>query len=285
MKLGVSSYSFEKYRKNTGAGYFEICDIAKRIGFDGIEFTEIEKEGVDGCVSEIECAEKIKAHCDEIGLEVVAYAVGADLLSEDKKAEEEKLFAHLRIAKALGVKVMRHDVCYALPREHLYSYRDAIREMTPSIRRVTEYAKTLGIRTCTENHGYIFQSPERVEELILSVSDENYGWLCDMGNFMCSDDDPIRAVSIAAPYAFHAHVKDFIFKARNTGIKPEGFFETRGGNYLRGTVVGHGVVPVVNCVSILKKAGYDGYISLEFEGAEDNIFALEAGYKYLKAII
>ena len=32
MKLGVSSYSFSQYMYKTGANYFEICDIAKRIG-------------------------------------------------------------------------------------------------------------------------------------------------------------------------------------------------------------------------------------------------------------
>ena len=285
MKIGGSSYSFENYRTKTGAGYFEICDIAKKIGFDGIEFTEIELDGMKECSDRTDCALKIKEHCDKIGLEIINYAVGANLLADDREAEIERLCGEVRIAKTLGVSVMRHDVCFAMPQKPLYNYREAIKEMVPSIRRVTEYAKGLGIRTCTENHGFIFQSPERVEELILAVGNENYGWLCDMGNFLCSDDDPIRAVAIAAPYAFHAHAKDFLFKSRGEGIKPEGFFETRGGNYLRGTVVGHGVVPIANCVRILQKAGYDGYISLEFEGAEDNMFALEAGYKYLRSVI
>ena len=40
----------------------------------------------------------------------------------------------------------------------------------------------------------------------------NYGWLVDMGNFLCADDLPVHAVPIAAPYAFHVHVKDFLYK-------------------------------------------------------------------------
>ena len=36
MKLSVSSYSFLKYMEAEKADYFDICDIAKRIGFDGI---------------------------------------------------------------------------------------------------------------------------------------------------------------------------------------------------------------------------------------------------------
>ena len=41
MKLGVSSYSFSKYLASTQCGYVEICDIAKEIGFEGIEFINL----------------------------------------------------------------------------------------------------------------------------------------------------------------------------------------------------------------------------------------------------
>ena len=34
----------------------------------------------------------------------------------------------------------------------------------------------------------------------------------------------------------------------------------------------------------LKKAGYDGYLSLEFEGMEDNLTALKAGLAYLRRV-
>ena len=37
MKIGVSSYSFSKYLADTKCGYEAICDIAKNMGFDGIE--------------------------------------------------------------------------------------------------------------------------------------------------------------------------------------------------------------------------------------------------------
>ena len=42
MKIGVSSYSFSKYIRETGCDYFKVCDIAKEIGFDGIEFVGLE---------------------------------------------------------------------------------------------------------------------------------------------------------------------------------------------------------------------------------------------------
>ncbi len=281
MKLGVSSYSFSKYILSTKCDYIKICDLAKEMGFEGIEFTPLENKKYGITDNPMETAKEIRKHCDEIGLEIIAYAVEANLIGDDAEASVEQLFRYIDVAEVLGAKTLRHDVCYSLPKKHLYTYRDAIAEMVPRIRRVTEYAASKGIRTCTENHGYIFQAPERVEELVLAVGHENYGWLCDMGNFLCADADPEHAVAIAAPYTFHVHAKDFLFKHGSVEC-PMGFFSTTGGNYIRGTALGHGVVPVRNCINILKKNGYDGWISLEFEGMEECLEGIRAGYDFLK---
>ena len=105
-----------------------------------------------------------------------------------------------------------------------------------------------------------------------------------MGNFTCADESSAYAVGIAAPYAFHVHAKDFLIKSGNGTDPGHGWFRSRGGNYLRGTIVGHGEIPVVQCVHILKNAGYQGWLSLEFEGMEDNLSAVEAGLAYLRRI-
>ncbi len=278
MKTCVSSYSFLKYMKETGCDLFAVADKAKELGFDAIEFTEL--PGND----RLSLAKQLRAHCDAIGLPIAAHSLGADFINRDTEAEIQRVCEAVDVAEILGAKVIRHDVCYSLKKDHLYSYREAIKEMAPAIRRVTEYAAKKGIRTTTENHGYVFQDPERVEALILAVRHENYGWLCDIGNFLCADCDIVYAVSTAAPYTYHVHVKDFLVKSGAFDM-PDGFFQTRGGNYLRGTILGHGEVPVATAIKALKRAGYDGYVSLEFEGMEENIPALQAGLSFLKKVI
>ena len=282
MKFGVTTYSYSKILKQE-CDYIKICDITKEMGFDGIEFVPL--QNFDPNIDPIKAAREIREHCEKIGLEIASYTVGVDLAGEKGEAELEKLLGYIDVAAELGAPTLRHDVCYSLPKKHLSNYRDAIKVLVPRIRKATEYARSKGIRTCTENHGYIFQAPERVEELILAVGSDNYGWLCDIGNFLCVDADPKHAVSIAAPYAFHVHAKDFLYKSGATGICPPGFFTNACGNYLRGTVIGHGVVPVRECVAILKRAGYDGWLSVEFEGMEENIPALVAGIDFLKKIV
>ena len=284
MKIGVSSYSFRKYIIQNKCDYFKICDLAKEMGFDGIEFTPLEDANYGITDDPLKTAKEIKAYCDKIGLEITAYTVGANLVTDEPEKEIATLKARIDVAEALGAKLLRHDVCSKLRNKYLYTYKDAIAEMVPRIREVTEYAASKGIRTCTENHGYIFQKSERVEELILAVGHENYGWLCDMGNFLCADVDPVKAVTIAAPYVFHAHAKDFIYKDGSVD-RPVGFFGTAGGNHIRGTVIGHGVVPIKNCVTVLKNAGYDGYLSIEFEGMEECLPAIKAGLDFLKTVV
>ena len=274
MKLSVSSYSFGKYRKETGCTYVDLCDKAKELGFEGIEFIDLEGD------DRLQVATEIRQHCERIDLPIVAYTVGADFLAEDIEAEVARVCECVDVCEALGAPLLRHDVCNKLPDKPLYSWEDALLQMVPHIRRVSEYAAAKGIRTCTENHGYIFQYPERLEALIRAVNCENYGWLCDIGNFLCVDVDPQKAVALAAPYTVHVHAKDFLLKA--AADCPDGFFPTAGRNWLRGTVVGHGVVPVAQCIRILKDSGYDGWVTVEFEGMEECLPALESGLRALK---
>ena len=280
MKIGISSYSFTKHMKNTGASYADICDIAKRVGFDGIEFTDLDTSH-QAADSIEQLARDIRVHCDNIGLEIIAYTVSADFLSDSQ--ETEKVMRKVDIAAILGVPVLRHDATWKMPEG--MGWLEAIDVIKQPIRDVTVYAEKKGIRTCTENHGYFLQDALRVEALIKAVDHPNYGWLVDMGNFLCVDEPALYAMPIAAPYAFHAHAKDFLYKPAWEENPGQGWFPSRNGSYLRGTVVGHGVVPIPFCVNELKKSGYDGWLSYEFEGMEENLPAIEAGYQYLREVV
>lgn len=277
MKIGVSSYSFWRYREHTGADYCTLCTLAKEMGYEGIEFLELDKMmPVEDLAAE---AQKIAAHCQSIDLPVIAYTVGADFLAEDSKAVVERLKGCVDIAGMLGAPLMRHDASRG---ETMADWREGIRIMAPYIREVAAYAQGKGIRTCTENHGLYMQDAYRVESLMLEVNHPNYGWLVDIGNFACVDENSIASVNVAVPYAVHVHAKDFLI--RRGAPMGKGWFDSRGGTHLRGTVVGHGDIPLADCVGILKESGYDGWLSYEFEGPEDNVYALEAGVEYLKRI-
>ena len=141
-------------------------------------------------------------------------------------------------------------------------FRDPCDAQLPVLQRDVLVSRLTGVLTMTENHGFFSQDSDRVEKLYTAVNHPNFALLCDMGNFMCADENPALAVARVAPYTRYVHAKDFIWRSYNDADPGEGAFQTRAGNYLRGTIVGHGNVPVKQCLHILKAAGYDGTIAI-----------------------
>ena len=271
MKLGVSSYSFSQA---VAAGTLQFNDIpakAKEMGFDVVEFSVLKLPAGETPLS---FAPKLRELCDRAGIAAANYTIGADFLNGSKgdwKAEAERLKDEVRVAKILGAPGMRHDATYGYAPAHKgpRGFDDALPVLAKGCRAVTEFAADLGIRTMVENHGFFAQDSSRVERLMNAVNHPNFGWLVDMGNFLCVDEDPAQALGRAMPYAFHVHAKDFHVKSGRNPAPGAGWFQSRGGNYLRGAVIGHGEVPIVQCLGIMKKAGYDGVLSIEFEGIEE----------------
>lgn len=285
MKTCVSSYSFSSYSNKTGATQKDLIKKAKELGFDAIEFIDLSPENG---LTQKQYAEVLREESEKTGLPIVNYTIGADFLNcEDFNKEVERLCAQVDIAKILGVSGMRHDatVGYKSEIKAYTSFNEALPVLADGCKQVTQYAKFVGIETMVENHGFFCQESSRVERLVGAVGDPNFGWLVDVGNFLCGDDDPAAAVGRAAPFAKYVHVKDFHIKSGNELDPGNGFFTTRGGTYLRGAILGHGNVPVFQCLKTLKRNGYDGYVSVEFEGMEDNIPALEICLANLKNII
>lgn len=281
MKLGVSSYSFSRYLGEGRLDLFGVIRATAEIGFTGIEFTGFGPNG-DG-QDQIEFAKVVKDACAEAKLEIMSWTIGADFLRNDVNAEIDRLKGQVDIAAALGAPLMRHDATGGFPdrKNGLGDYMEALPIVAKGYAGVTEYAATKGVKTMIENHGFFFQDSDRVELLINTVNNPNFGALVDIGNFLCADEEPMQAVKRMAPYAFHVHAKDFHVKCPCSD-PGEGWFKSRGGVPLRGAIVGHGNVNTKGCIGLLKEAGYDGFLSIEFEGMEDNRRALEIGFANLK---
>lgn len=281
MKIAVSSYSFSQAMRDGRMTIMDVIPKAKEMGYEGVEI-------VRGGWSDEEMramAPKLKAQSEEYGMPIIAYMVGADFIRNGLDAEVERLKREAEVAALLGAPRMRHDSTGGRDaNDNPVTVEEALPIVAEGYRRVTEFAAGLGVHTMIENHGYFFQDACRVKKLIETVNHPNFGWLMDMGNFMCADENSAVAMGNVLPYAAHIHAKDFIFKSGDGEAPGEGFFCTRAGNYLRGTIVGHGVVPVRQCVRLIKRAGYNGWLSLEFEGMEDCIDGCRIGLANLRRI-
>ena len=287
MKIGVSSYSFNRLVHTGEMKQIEVIAKAKEIGFEVIEFSVISVP--DGNIL-ADFAAELRTEADRVGIEIANYTIGADFLrgsGGDLEAEIERVKGEVDIAEILGVPGMRHDASAGWPDDHLgpKSFDAALPRLVQGCREVTRYAADKGIRTMVENHGLFCQDSVRVKKLVTTIDHPNFGVLIDMGNFLCADDEPADAVARLMPYAFHCHAKDFHVKPSTDPYPGEGWLITRGGNYLRGAIIGHGNVPILQCLKTIKRAGYDGVLSLEYEGIDDVLVGTQSSHDNLRRFI
>ena len=286
MKIAVSSYSYSQYIGEEKMTQLDALAKAKEMGFDAIEYTELVPFFPLTYQDQLDYAKQIRREADRLNFPIIAYLISGSALytgsEEGDRAVIERLKRAIDIAEILGAKIFRHDICSG---EKFHGKTVSFAKQLPIIaknaREVSDYAASKGIRTCSENHGFVGQDSDRLEALFNAVDHENYGLLVDMGNFVCADENPVTALSRIAPYAIHAHAKDFHLKP--FGELSEGFHLTRGCNQFCGCAVGDGDIPVAQCVKILQKAGYDDYLTIEFEGQKDCINELKKGLAFLRA--
>ena len=96
MKFSVSSYSYSGLTSTGKKTEAALIALAAEMGFDGIEFAEIHPPaGMDKTAY----AASLRAEAQRVGIPIVAYCIGANLLG-DTDAEIERLKAEVDIAAA-----------------------------------------------------------------------------------------------------------------------------------------------------------------------------------------
>lgn len=266
MKIGVSSYSLSRA---IIAKQLTVVDTISWIADNGGQHIEIVPIGFD-LVDNPQLIEAIRSKASELHVDISNYAIGANFaLQEESIYEQEinRVMKHVDIANGLGVKLMRHDVASSSDTS-IQQFLADLPRLTQACQRIADYASQFGITTSVENHGYYIQASDRIQALIHSVNRPNFRTTLDIGNFMCVDEDPLVATKKNISYASMIHLKDFFLRPanRNPGF---GWLLTASGNYLKGAIVGHGDIDMWEALRIIKQSGYNGYLSIEYEGMED----------------
>jgi sugar phosphate isomerase/epimerase len=281
MKLGISTYSLYQA---LGSGTMSVTEVIDYVADLGAEHVEIVPLGFD-LTNNPELVDTIRDHAESRGIELSNYAIGAnfaDLDDEAFAAEVERVKREVDIAAALGVKRMRHDVASS-PDTSIGHFLQQLPRLTEACRQVADYALQYGITTSVENHGYFIQHSDRVKAIVQAVDRPNFKTTLDVGNFLCVDENPVVAVASNIGLASMLHVKDFYYRPASYSAR-DGWFGTSGGNWLRGAISGHGDIDIPGALRKVKEAGYDGYISIEFEGMEECRLGTRLGFEYVKRI-
>jgi len=131
-------------------------------------------------------------------------------------------------------------------------------QVVKSLSSLADYGKKGKINVIVENHGGISSHGDWLADVLKTVNKKNCGSLPDFGNFY--EYDRYQGVTDLMPYAKGVSAKSHAFDAKGneTGI-----------DYAK-------------MMDIVKKAGYRGYVGIEFEG--DKI-SEDEGIKLTKALL
>ncbi len=279
MKLGISTYSLHTA---FAAGELTLKEVIETIADLGAEHAEIVPLGFS-LIDNPELVDVILQTAADRGLELSNYAIGANfagLEAAERRRELDRVKREVDVCAALGIQRMRHDVASS-PDLSIVHFLEELPQLAEACREIADYASGFGITTSVENHGYFIQHSDRVQALVNAVGRDNFRTTLDVGNFLCADENPLIAVAGNLKLASMVHLKDFYIRPqdRHPG---EGWFQSSGGNWLRGAIVGQGDIDMPRVLQLVKESGYDGYISIEFEGMEECRKGTRLGLEYVK---
>ncbi|MCR2823475.1 sugar phosphate isomerase/epimerase family protein [Lederbergia panacisoli] len=271
MKIGLSTYSL---LSALNSGEMDVLDVVQWIADNGGEHMEIVPYGFT-LIDNVELADAVREKAASVGIELSNYSMPANFVQETEqefKEEVDRLKSHVDLIDRMGIKHMRHDVtAFTLPPEKITIewFEKNLSLMVEGSKQIADYAAQYGITTTIENHGHCVQASDRVQRVLLEVDRPNFKTTLDIGNFMCVDEDSLVGVKKNLPYASLVHFKDFYYRPYYQDPGEGNWFKTANGNFLRGAIVGQGDINIREVVKLVKESGYDGYITVEFEGMED----------------
>ena len=279
-KIGISSYCLAGPLEKGEMDLLEVMQWAKDSGAEHVELVPIGYTLLDN----EDLCRRVLEKSRELSLPLSNYAISADVLKrdpEERRAEIRRIQAHVDVAARLRIPLMRHDIASSARPRETNTPADFEKEffmMVEAAAEVADYAARYGITTMVENHGFFVNGSDRIIRLVEAVNRPNFKMCLDTGNLLCMDEPPETSIWKCMPYAAMIHIKDFYVRKMEqlSGLngpfdcKAEGWFESLGGRMLRGAVLGQGDIDTAAVVEAIRDGGYEGCVSLEFEGIEDS---------------
>lgn len=185
-----------------------------------------------------------------------------------RRAQVQDIKTSVDMAELLGAKVVR---IFSGDRSEGLTFEEAKVWIIEGLKEAAAYASEKGIKLCLENHGHFAGKASQVNDIISEVGSDALRSTFDTGNFLLVDENPSEAVQQLLPLVDHVHLKDFK-KVAPRGNEGKTYTSLSGALYA-GQAPGEGDVDLSFILSQLKGADYDGWLSVEYEGNEDQLSA------------
>jgi len=248
----------------------EAIDLFARIDMEGIEAI-CHDEYRSAIRTDISTAglRELRQRAEGQGLQFAAITPYAtDLNSHDLRvsvAHVDLLLRAIEIAQALGAGCVR---TYPGRESGGPGRAERFRRLVDAVRGPAEIAMKAGVRLGFENHfNTLGDSAKATVEAVRAVKHPAIGIVYDQANLTILGAEGYQeAIPLQAPYLLHVHVKDLSFKDQppeaTSGVveslPPEA-------NPTICRVVGEGILPWAKIIAELKRTGYDGWLSIEYE--------------------
>ena len=238
----------------------EMVDYCVAHGIQNLETLNI----LDLSTPDLQKAKELKAYADSKGISFPCVSVGLSLVDEDRKDAIETVKRYADIAKILGSPYLHHTIAlnFSDPQKIADNFETYYSRGLEAVREIFDYAATLGIRTIYEDQGFLFNGRKTFARFMKEV-DRNVGVVADFGNIQFVDEDVEEFIPAFADRIVHVHVKDYLVTSGNSREKAADEYISKGGNYLRGCLIGEGSVRTEAAFQALQTIGYSGFVSLE----------------------
>jgi sugar phosphate isomerase/epimerase len=260
IKLGISFYSYYANWKREEIDIPAFIRECKRLGVDGVELLEPLWRDKAAEMPAVEAALK------ETGLAVGVYSVSNNFVKTDpaeRSKEVDKIKVGVDMALHYGAKTVRvfaGDIAPGI------TFDDGFNWIVEGLGFGADYAYANKVTLALENHGKLAGRSDQVEKILKAVANPALKANPDTGNFLLVHEASHEAVDRLATRAGMVHFKDF--KLMPDDYAGFAYSSNQGVKYA-GTAVGEGDVDLADCVKSLTEAGFDGWLNIEYEAAED----------------
>jgi sugar phosphate isomerase/epimerase len=284
VKIGFSSYCFSS---RLAAGTMTVTDVVDWIGASAGEHMELAQAGLTPGSNDLgwnldddpSLVETLASASARAGVELSGICIGSSFVGDPAfvATQVKRAKHHVELADRLDMRYLRHDVTpWALKDKGVDDVETTLPILIEAAKEIAQHAAIYGITTSIENHGFFVNGSERVRRVVRGVDEPNFKTTLDVGNFLCVDEDPLVATRANLPYASFVHLKDFYVRPE-TFVTADGWLRTAGGHYILGSIVGFGDMDLPAICRSVTDSGYDGYVSIEYEGIEDCLLGCERG--------
>lgn len=260
MKLSVSMWSVVHPVRAGQMDLTSFVDFAARQQAQGVELLDYFWKDEQAEIP------KVKQQIKEVGLQLAVYSTGNDFFQPDPtvRAQQLAVLKHsVDVANQLEVNTLR---VFSGNAKEGYKLEDGLGWILAGLAESAAYAQAHGVTLALENHGLMAGRSDQVRQIIETVNSPALRANLDTGNFLLVGQNPTDAARELADLVALVHLKDF---RRARPEETTHVYRGLDGVGYTGAVVGEGQVDLPAIVGILRKAGYTGWLSLEFEGSQD----------------